>query len=196
MLLPSDLDLILASKSPRRRQLLTQAGISFRVADIDVEEIYPPETPPLEIAAYLAKLKADGANHLLENERQIVLTADSVVLLDGVSYAKPQDRAEAIDIIGRLSGQMHTVVTGCCLRSRTQERVFSGVSQVYFRPITPTEIERYVDAYEPYDKAGAYAIQEWIGLCKIERIEGTYPNIMGLPTDLVYAELLELTAGW
>jgi septum formation protein len=187
--LPAKLDLILASKSPRRSQLLQQAGIPFRVATIDVEEIYPDDLPVLEVAPYLAELKARGATELLTAENQIVLTADSVVILDGKIYGKPKNRAEAIEVISKLSGKKHTVVTGVCLKSLAKEVVFHGISDVYFLEISREEIEYYVDKYEPYDKAGAYAIQEWIGLCKIARIDGTYPNIMGLPTELVYAEL-------
>lgn len=191
MLLPENLDLILASKSPRRSQLLTMAGIPFRVETMNVEEIYPEDTPVMEVAAYLAQLKAHGSASLLTAPNQVLLTADSVVILDGKIYGKPQSRAEAIEVIGKLSGNMHTVVTGVCLKSLGKEDVFQGVSHVYFKEISKTEIEYYVDQYEPYDKAGAYAIQEWIGLCKIERIDGTYPNIMGLPTELVYERLLE-----
>lgn len=187
--LPANLDLILASKSPRRSQLLQQAGIPFRVATIDVEEIYPDDLPVLEVAPYLAQLKVQGATELLTAENQIVLTADSVVILDGKIYGKPINRAEAIEVISKLSGKKHTVVTGVCLKSLAKEVVFHGISDVYFLEISREEIEYYVDKYEPYDKAGAYAIQEWIGLCKIARIDGTYPNIMGLPTELVYAEL-------
>lgn len=191
MHLPPDLDLILASQSPRRSQLLSMAGIPFRVAVKDVEEIYPPDTPVMEVAPYLARLKAQGSLDLLRAPNQVLLTADSVVILEGVIYGKPQSREEAIEVIGKLSGQMHTVVTGVCLKSLEKEEVFSGVSDVYFKEITPEEIEYYVDTYEPYDKAGAYAIQEWIGLCKIARIDGTYPNIMGLPVELVYERLVK-----
>lgn len=190
MLLSPDLDLILASKSPRRSQLLEMAGIPFRVETKEVEEIYPPETPVLEVAPYLARLKAQGSLDLLTAPNQVLLTADSVVILDGLIYGKPKNRQEAIEVIGKLSGQVHTVVTGVCLKSLVKEEVFSGVSQVYFKEITTEEIEYYVDTYQPYDKAGAYAIQEWIGLCKIARIDGTYPNIMGLPVELVYERLL------
>lgn len=191
MLLPPDYPLVLASKSPRRSQLLTQAGIPFTVRTADVEEIYPPETPILQVAPYLAQLKAHGSLHLLENDREVLLTADSVVILDDEIFGKPRDRDHAIATVGRLSGRKHTVVTGCCLKSHEKEVIFSGVADVYMNEITPGEIAAYVDRYRPYDKAGAYAIQEWIGLAKIRRIEGTYPTIMGLPVDLVYENLLK-----
>ena len=190
MRFPTDRTLVLASKSPRRSYLLEQAGIPFEVRTAEVEEVYPPETPVMEVAAYLARLKADGARHLLRSEREILLTADSVVILDGEIFGKPRDRDHAIATIQRLSGRRHTVVTGCCLLAGDRREVFSAEAQVYMHAIHPEEIHAYVDTYRPYDKAGAYAIQEWIGLAKIRRIEGTYPTIMGLPVDLVYERLL------
>ncbi len=184
------LDIILASQSPRRSQLLSQAGIPFRVQAIPVEEDYPADLAALEVAPFLAKKKATAAAILLEKPNQLLLCADSVVILNDTIYGKPTDRADAMRIIRALSGQKHTVVTGVCLKSQDKELVFSGVSDVYFSELTEKEIAHYVDTCEPYDKAGAYAIQEWIGLCKIHRIDGTYHNIMGLPVDLVYAALL------
>lgn len=181
--------LILASKSPRRSQLLEMAGIPFVIKTKEVEESYPDELHSAEVAPYLARKKAMAVRDFLESDEDIILTADSVVILDDVIYGKPKDRADAIHILQKLSGQMHEVVTGCCLLSNSKERVFSGLSQVYFEDISQEEIEYYVDHYQPFDKAGAYAIQEWLGLSKIKRIEGTYPNIMGLPLDLVYHEL-------
>jgi len=182
--------IILASKSPRRSYLLEQAAIPFTVRTAEVEEIYPDDLPALEVAPYLAKLKAKGSLHLLENEEEVLLTADSVVIIDGVIYGKPKDRAEAIATIEKMSGRMHTVVTGCCLMNRHREVVFSGVSDVYFNELSRAEIEWYIDECQPFDKAGSYGIQEWIGLAKIRKIVGTYPNIMGLPVDLVYEHLM------
>ena len=190
MLLPEHLSLILASKSPRRSQLLRQAGIPFTLRTADTEEVYPPELPVSEVAPYLARLKARGAAHLLETDHEVLLTADSVVILDDEVFGKPRDRAHAVATIGRLSGRTHTVITGCCLKTYEREEVFWAGAQVEMAPLTEKEIGWYVDAYQPYDKAGAYAIQEWIGLAKIRRIEGTYPTIMGLPVDMVYERLL------
>lgn len=190
-MLIKNIDLILASKSPRRSQLLTQAGIPFRIATIDVEEIYPKSLQANKVAKFLAELKAAGASDILTEKNQVVLTADSVVIMDDKVFGKPQDRAEAIATIEKLAGRKHTVITGVCLRSLEKQRSFQGVSHVYFKDISREEIEHYVDTYQPYDKAGAYAIQEWIGLCKIERIDGTYPNVMGLPVELVYEELVK-----
>ena len=184
-----DLDLVLASKSPRRSYLLEQAGIPFTVRTADVEEIYPPDTPVAEVAPYLARLKARGARHLLRSDREVLLTADSVVIIDDRIYGKPTGRDDAIATITLLAGRQHSVITGCCLTSSTKEEVFSSRAEVYMHPISRREIEAYVDRYAPYDKAGAYAIQEWIGLAKIRRIDGTYPTVMGLPVDLVYDRL-------
>ena len=181
--------LILASKSPRRRQLLTEAGIEFEIRTADVEEVYPADLDALEVAPYLAKLKAEGSKHLLRSDDEVMLTADSVVILDGVIFGKPADRDAAVATLKKLSGRKHTVVTGCCLLNHAKSVVFAGVSDVYFNDLTAGEIDYYLDRWQPYDKAGSYGIQEWLGLAKIRRIEGTYPNIMGLPVDLVYAEL-------
>lgn len=186
-------DLILASKSPRRKQLLEQAGFRFEVKSFDVEETYPEDLPLEEVAEFLAKKKADAARYLIEDQ-EIILAADSVVILEGVLYGKPADEQEAKSILSALSGKRHTVITGICLLSKNGEYSNSGYSEVYLDPISEEEIDYYVKKYQPYDKAGAYAIQEWIGLCKISKIEGTYPNIMGLPVDLVYKGLQELIA--
>ena len=124
-------------------------------------------------------------------EEEIILAADSIVIQDGIIYGKPKDRADAQHILKRLSGNKHQVITGVCLLSAKKELNFSGISNVYFEALSTAEIDYYIDTFQPYDKAGAYAIQEWIGLCKIAKIEGTYTNIMGLPVDLVYKHLLD-----
>lgn len=182
-------EIILASKSPRRQQLLTNAGIPFRIETNEVEEDFPPEMPVDQVAAFLARKKAMAARDFIK-DREIILAADSIVILDDKIFGKPTDRNDAISTLQELSGNIHQVITGVCLLSSDQERVFSGFSKVHFAPLTQEEIEFYIDTYQPYDKAGAYAIQEWIGLCKITRIEGTYTNIMGLPMELVYRELM------
>lgn len=191
MQIPPELRLILGSKSPRRSQLLEQAGIPFTVRTADTEEVYPPTLPVLEVAPFLANLKADGARHLLTDPAEVLLTADSVVILDGVIYGKPQDKRQALEMLARLSGQRHTVVTGCCLLGHDGRReVFAGSAEVAMNELTAEEIMWYVDNYRPYDKAGSYAIQEWVGLAKIRQIRGTYPCVMGLPVDLVYERLV------
>ncbi len=180
--------LILASKSPRRKQLLEMAGIPFTIRTKEVEEDYPADLAVLEVAPFLAQKKARACREFIE-DNEILLSADSVVIQAELIYGKPIDRADAKRILSILSGQMHTVVTGVCLLSKEKERIFAGHSKVYFDELSEAEIDYYIDTYQPYDKAGAYAIQEWIGLCKINKIEGTYANIMGLPVDLVYKEL-------
>lgn len=182
--------LILASKSPRRHQLLRMAGIPFTVQTIDVEETYPDDLSVDEVAAYLADKKAQAARSLLQ-EDALLLTADSIVELEGEVFGKPRDYSDAVRILQRLSGNVHRVITGVCLLSAEKKSVFSGISRVHFAELSQAEIDYYLDTYEPYDKAGAYAIQEWIGLCKITKIEGTYSNIMGLPMELVYPALQE-----
>ncbi len=180
--------IILASQSPRRRQLLEQAGFTFEVKAIPIDESFPPDMPVDEVAPFLARRKAHAARSLI-TAGEVLLTADSVVILGNTIYNKPEDAEDARRILRKLSGQVHRVITGVCLLSRDKERVFSGESRVHFAELTGEEIDYYIRTCRPFDKAGAYAIQEWIGLCKIDRIEGTYANIMGLPVDLVYREM-------
>ena len=180
--------LILASQSPRRRQLLEQAGFTFEVKTKPIDESFPEDMPVDEVAGYLARRKAHAAREFITGE-EILLTADSVVILGDAIYNKPEDAADARRILRALSGRVHRVITGVCLLSKEKERVFSGESRVHFAELSDDEIDYYIRTCQPFDKAGAYAIQEWIGLCKIDRIEGTYANIMGLPVDLVYREM-------
>jgi septum formation protein len=182
--------IILASTSPRRSQLLKEAGFQFEVKTKDVEETYPAELPIDEVAGFLAHKKATAAQEFIQND-EIIIAADSVVILDGVIYGKPQDYDDAFQMLRKLSGQLHRVITGVCLLSATNVKVFSAESKVQIEAMSDAEIDFYVQKYQPYDKAGSYAIQEWIGLCKISRIEGTFTNIMGLPVDLVYRELMD-----
>lgn len=181
--------IILASQSPRRSFLLKQAGFEFEVKPVDIdEEDYPADLPVDEVASYLAHQKALAAKPFLQND-EIILTADSVVILNNEIYGKPVDRADAVRILRALSGNMHRVITGVCLLAHEREVVFADEARVYFDELSDAEIDYYIDNYKPFDKAGAYAIQEWIGLCKISKIEGTYANIMGLPVQRVYEEL-------
>lgn len=180
--------LILASKSPRRAQLLQEAGFEFTVATFDVNEDFSPETPVEAVAEQLAIRKALGAKHLTV-DRTIVLAADSVVIINGVIFNKPADYDEAFYMIHQLSGKQHTVRTGVCLLSEERQVSFTGITHVWFAELSDAEIDYYIRTCQPYDKAGAYGVQEWIGHCKIQRIEGTYTNVMGLPVDLVYATL-------
>ena len=179
---------ILASKSPRRSELLKMAGIEFEVRSKDIAEIHPTGVKAEDIPAYLAQKKAKAL--LLEiSDNEIVIGADTIVILNGKIYEKPTDRADAIEMLSELSGQIHTVVTGVCIVSKAREVVFSEATQVTFNVLTLDEISYYVDTYKPYDKAGAYACQEWIGAVAIRRFEGDYFNVVGLPVNRVYGEL-------
>ena len=180
--------IILASKSPRRSQLLREAGFEFEIRTREIEESYPPTLPAKEVAKFLAEKKALGVQDFITDD-EIILTSDTVVILGNEIFGKPKDFADAQNILRKLSGTIHEVITGVCLFSINKKRVFEGVSKVHFEKLSDTEIGYYINKFQPYDKAGAYAIQEWIGLCKVKKIEGTYSNIMGLPVDLVYKEL-------
>ncbi len=180
--------LILASQSPRRKQLMEMAELSFEVLIADVDETNPPGMPGQQVPEHLARKKADAVRHLTNDA--IVIAADTVVLLDDQILGKPTDADNAIHILQQLSGRMHTVVTGVCIRKGEQERSFSITTEVYFRKLSTAQIEHYVSHYKPFDKAGAYAIQEWIGVTGIEKINGDYYNVMGLPIGTLLEELV------
>ncbi|PQJ09931.1 septum formation protein Maf [Flavipsychrobacter stenotrophus] len=180
--------IILASQSPRRKQLMEMAELQFEVIIADVDETPPVGMPGKELPVYLAKKKADAIAHKAVGA--IVIAADTVVLLDDDILNKPTDAANAVDMLSRLSGRMHTVVTGVCIRKDDKEQSFSITTEVYFRKLSTAQIEHYVSNYKPFDKAGAYAIQEWIGVTGIEQINGDYYNVMGLPIGSVL-EVLE-----
>jgi septum formation protein len=183
--------IILASKSPRRADLLKMAGISFEVKSKDVPEVHPENVLPDEIPAFLARQKARAfCNEILEDE--LVIGADTVVILGDKIYEKPLDREDAIKMLSALSGKTHRVVTGVCLLSAKEEITFSDTTYVTFNSLTPTEIAYYVDHFKPYDKAGSYACQEWIGAVAIQRFEGDYFNVVGLPVNRVYQALKKL----
>ena len=183
--------LILASQSPRRRQLLADAGIEFDLAPrFECEESFSQDMPAAEVAEYLSNLKSEAYPEPL-GEKDILLTADTVVIACNRILGKPADRAEAIAMITMLSGCEHEVVTGVTLRSAERVKRFSVSSKVRFRALSQEEIEYYVDTYKPFDKAGSYGIQEWIGYVGIEGIEGSFYNVMGLPVQRLYCELGE-----
>lgn len=184
-------EIILASLSPRRRELLKGMDIPYILADpYEVDEVYPPALKAAEVPAYLSQIKSEGYPNELA-DHQILITADTLVILDSEIIGKPLSRPEAIDILTRLSGNMHRVVTGVTLRSKTKSHTFSALSEVYFGKLSDNEIAYYIDTYQPFDKAGAYGIQEWIGYVGIERIEGSFYNVMGLPTRQLYQELID-----
>lgn len=181
-------NLLLASKSPRRSELLSKSGFEFQVKTLDIEESYPSSIAKHAVPVYLAKKKAHGSKSLLSAD-QIMIAADTVVILENEIFGKPKDESDAIDMLTRLSGRKHVVITGVCVLSNNKEVSFSDLSEVYLSHLSQKEIAYYVDTYKPYDKAGSYAIQEWIGICKIEKIIGSYSNIMGLPMQKLYAAL-------
>lgn len=183
--------LILASQSPRRRQLLSDCGLEYELAErYEVEELFPATMDADEVPVYLSRLKSEGYPAELA-ERDILLTADTVVIIDNEILGKPADEAEARAMLRRLSGRAHRVTTGVTLRSRDRVESFAVQSDVYFRTLTDEEIAYYVTRYRPMDKAGSYGIQEWIGYVGIERIDGSFYNVMGLPVQRVYAALAE-----
>jgi len=181
--------ILLASKSLRRSELLTQAGISFEIYSMDVEELYPKELDIYSVPEFLAKLKADASLEVLNTDFEIIISADSVVICNEEIIGKPKDYDDAKTIIAKLSNNWHTVVTGVCIKSVSKEVVFSERAEVLFYPLSSAEINYYVETFKPLDKAGAYGIQDWIGLCKVREIKGNFSNIMGLPVSRLYHEL-------
>lgn len=174
------IDIVLASQSPRRKQLLEATEIPFRIVVADIDETPPADIHPADVPAYLASEKAKVVLGQLTRDA-LVIAADTIVLLQGEILGKPVNEEDACRILQKLSGNMHEVITGVCLLSRNQNISFSCTTQVYFRKITKAQIQHYVKHYKPFDKAGAYAIQEWIGMIGIEKINGDYYNVMGLP---------------
>ncbi|OAV71922.1 Maf-like protein yhdE [Bacteroidales bacterium Barb4] len=183
------LRVLLGSNSPRRRELLAAAGVDFEVRVVpDVDESYPEWMPVREVAEYLACKKAEAYMQDLGDD-ELLITADTVVLLDGKVLGKPEGYEEAVQMLKELSGKTHEVLTGVCMTMKEKRMSFTEVSSVRFSQLSDREIEFYVERYRPYDKAGAYGIQEWIGYIGAECVSGSFYNIMGLPTQRVYQEL-------
>lgn len=180
--------IILASSSPRRFQLMQDSGFWFEQRQFDFVETYPNDLPAFKVAQFIAEQKSNHAIHSIA-PNEILLTADSIVVLNDKVFGKPADFDEAYNTLAHLSGKKHLVYTGVCLQDQKRKISFTGTSEVYVRPLNHEEICWYIAQHKPFDKAGAYAVQEWIGLCKISEIRGTQANIMGLPTDLVYEGL-------
>lgn len=179
-------EIILGSASPRRSELLKGLDIDFRILPNNVDENYPADLIGVQIPEYLAQKKADAYSL---NENTLLITADTIVWLNGVVYGKPTDRDDAREMLKTLSGKMHQVITGVCIKTAQKNNVFHATSDVYFSHFSDEEIEYYLDHYAPYDKAGSYGVQEWIGYIGVERIEGSYFNVMGLPIQRLYNEL-------
>jgi septum formation protein len=190
-MLHNSIEIILASQSPRRLQLLTDSGFKVITKPADIDETIPKHISNNEAAKYLAKEKAKAIDIQL-NDNQCIIASDTIVILNEIIYGKPIDRDDAIHILSQLQNSVHEVITGVCIRTKDKEVIFDDTSKVWLNAMSHNEICYYIDTFKPYDKAGAYAIQEWIGYTKISKIEGTYTNIMGLPMDKVYANLHQL----
>ena len=186
--------LVLASNSPRRRQLLTDLGLHYEIRLREVNEDFSPQLRRAEVAEFLAAHKAAAYVADLAAD-EIVITADTIVCLGDEVINKPADAADAIAMLSRLQGRAHDVFTGVCLRTGNgHEVIFSDQTTVHFRPLSSTEIAFYVNNYQPFDKAGAYGAQDWIGMVAITRLEGSYFNVMGLPVHRLWTELERLGA--
>lgn len=188
--------IILASNSPRRRELLAGLDLEYRTWVISgIDESYPESLPTGEIAEFIARKKAEpyllDENKGVLGDNDIILTADTVVILDDEVMGKPHDKEEAVSMLEKLSGRTHKVITGVCLASKTKQKSFSVQTNVTFAPLTSQQIEYYVDRYKPYDKAGAYGVQEWIGYVGVTKLEGSYYNVMGLPVQRIYEEMCD-----
>ena len=183
-----DYNYILASKSPRRQELLHSLGVEFQILISDVDETYPENLTKEEIPVFLAELKSKS---LIKNlkENDLLITADTIVWLNGEVLGKPENKEEAVRTLQKLSATEHQVISGVCLTSINKQKSFFSVSNVQFKNLSLPEIEYYVSEYKPFDKAGAYGIQEWIGYIGITHIEGSFYNVMGLPVQQLYTEI-------
>lgn len=179
---------ILASKSPRRQELLHRLGLRFEVRAKETEENFPEDLSKEQIPVYLAQMKAEPFYEEL-NENDLLITADTIVWLEGKVLGKPENSAEAKQMLQSLSGREHQVISGVCLTSKNKQKSFYAVSNVQFKVLTEQEIDFYVSRFGPFDKAGAYGIQEWIGAIGITHIEGSFYNVMGLPVQRLYEEI-------
>jgi septum formation protein len=183
--------LILASKSPRRQELLRSLEVDFEIRTKDVDEDFPEDLDPNLVAEFLAIKKSTAFEELAENE--LLLTSDTTVICNGKILNKAADYNEAFGMVEMLSGKSHEVITGVCLRTKNQRITFSETTRVTFATLTTAEIDHYIKKYQPFDKAGAYGIQEWIGMIGIEKIEGDFYNVMGLPLHRLYRALTQFT---
>jgi septum formation protein len=179
--------LILASNSPRRQQLMRDAGFEFTVKVKDTDEDFPKTMPAIEVPAYLARKKAEAFSQEVGN--QIILTADTIVVIDNEILNKPKDELEAFQMLRKLSGRQHQVITGVCIMTQENTESFIDIANVFFRELTDIEIDYYIKTCRPFDKAGAYGVQDFIGMVGIPRMEGSYFTVMGLPVHKVYERL-------
>ena len=183
-------NVILASKSPRRQQFFKDLDIDFTIQLKEVEEIYPPELKGIEITDFLADLKSQAFTGL--SEKDLLITSDTIVWLDDIALGKPKDAEDAFNMLRSLSGKKHKVITSICIKSKSYQKIINDVTTVSFKELSDDEINYYIKNYKPFDKAGAYGIQEWIGFIAIDNIEGSYFNVVGLPVHKLYKELMNL----
>lgn len=182
-------NVLLASKSPRRRELLNQLRIPYRVvSQCNIDEDYPADIPAIDVAQYLSEKKADAYNNII-GEDELLITADTVVVLDDKVFGKPANPEEAMEMLRQLSGKVHKVASGITITTQNKRTSLTAVTEVKFAELSDEDIRYYVDNYAPLDKAGAYGIQEWIGCVAVEWIKGSYYNVMGLPVHRLYQEL-------
>lgn len=179
--------LILASQSPRRQTILREAGFEFKTIELNIKEVIPEDIPPYKVAKHLAQVKGNAGLAYIEDD--ILITADTIVICDDHLMGKPDNEYEAINMLKILSGKWNDVITGVSINTKQDHVVFDDITRVYFKPLTGDEIEHYVRQFYPLDKAGAYGIQDWIGMIGIEKIEGSYFNVVGLPIHKVYNSL-------
>lgn len=182
-------NIILASGSPRRQQFFKEMDIPFSIRLKEIEEVYPNHLKAEEITNYLAALKAKAFEDTLQ-ENDILVTSDTIVWLDGNALGKPKDRTDAVAMLQKLSNQTHEVITSVCLKSIAKTEIFHCITKVTFTALTDEAIHYYIEKYEPFDKAGSYGIQDWIGLIGISKIEGSYTNVVGLPTELLFKKII------
>ncbi len=182
-------NVLLASKSPRRHELMNQLRVPYKVVTMrNIDEDYPQDMAAIDVAQFLSEKKADAYKEIIGND-ELLITADTTVVLGDKVYGKPQDRDEALNMLDELSGNVHQVVSGVTISTKDKRISFTSVTDVKFADITHDDIVYYVDNYQPLDKAGAYGIQEWIGCVAVEWIKGSYYNVMGLPVHRLYREL-------
>jgi len=183
-----DYHLILASGSPRRQQFFKELGLEFEIRLKPINEEFPERLRHFEISDYLAQLKSLPFKDELQ-AHDILITSDTIVWHNGKALGKPQDNIEAFDMIASMSGETHEVITSVCFTTKSSQKTLNAITKVTFKSLTDEEINYYIDTFKPYDKAGAYGIQEWIGQIGITKVEGSYTNVVGLPTHLVYKTL-------
>ena len=183
-------NLILASASPRRQQFFKDLDINFAIQLKEVDEIYPQELKGTEITDYLADLKSKAFTKL--SEKELLITSDTIVWLENKALGKPKDEADAFKMLQSLSGKKHEVISSISIKNNNFQKIISDVTSVYFKEISDEEINYYIKNYKPFDKAGAYGIQEWIGFIAIDKIEGSYFNVVGLPVHKLYEEFMKL----